>query len=596
MACQASRPRGSPARCCFPAVTSRTISIIAQSLWRDGDLKIENNHERRDYQRVLPARPRAPLPDARQGRRDLFDPSRRHAGADGAGLRCGRLSRGRRGVCTAGGHRGAALMWHRCGAIERGCRRRRRSHGRRSSLTAPFLFNSFAIYPEILAALAVVIGVHALRPDCSGIVLPFGFARRPRVRGAALAQHEVRADVRRPRGRGARPRSWWPSSRAEAASGRRCRSGRAAAPCRSRIAALPVPACLARRLVLFLLRDLGLAVAAGALWRAGADGALQPHVRRARVVLRSGVRAAAVRAGVRPGRHRPVGDVAERRRRRAVMAIEIAVVFARHCSARWVRSASGGAARRRPAGRSTSGLWLLALPMAIAFRAAPAGQRPARRAASAAVAEHRHRRLSCWSLSRAFSSPTAATARRACSSTFRRGGRRGPLAPSFIYHEPLTALAHTLAWLALAAIAAAVISFASRARHARHRRRSLRHRRRVSGAWRRGRHRAACCRPRQPWPAVDVARTARTAAARRVRSRRAAGRHRIQPIAFIVRATSSCSPRRSKWPPGSRARAAADARAAQRPRLAAGGTLPSRGRVERRAARREDRSADRTDR
>ena len=29
--------------------------MIAQSLWRDGDLKIENNHERGDYREYFPA-------------------------------------------------------------------------------------------------------------------------------------------------------------------------------------------------------------------------------------------------------------------------------------------------------------------------------------------------------------------------------------------------------------------------------------------------------------------------------------------------------------------------------------------------------------
>jgi hypothetical protein len=39
---------------------------MAQSLWRDGDLKIENNHQRGDYREILPGRPRAALPDPRR--------------------------------------------------------------------------------------------------------------------------------------------------------------------------------------------------------------------------------------------------------------------------------------------------------------------------------------------------------------------------------------------------------------------------------------------------------------------------------------------------------------------------------------------------
>ena len=53
------------------------------------------------------------------------------------------------------------------------------------------------------------------------------------------------------------------------------------------------------------------------------------------------------------------------------------------CSARWARSASGGAAPR-PGRPLTSGLLLLALPIAVAFKTSPAGS--ARRAAHRALA------------------------------------------------------------------------------------------------------------------------------------------------------------------------------------------------------------------
>ena len=45
----------------FPAGDEPHYLIIAQSLWRDGDLKIENNHARRDYNEYFAPRPRAPL-------------------------------------------------------------------------------------------------------------------------------------------------------------------------------------------------------------------------------------------------------------------------------------------------------------------------------------------------------------------------------------------------------------------------------------------------------------------------------------------------------------------------------------------------------
>ena len=63
----------------FPSGDEPHYLVIAQSLWRDGDLKIENNHTARRLPRVLRSRSRAALPDARHRRRDLFDPSGRHA-------------------------------------------------------------------------------------------------------------------------------------------------------------------------------------------------------------------------------------------------------------------------------------------------------------------------------------------------------------------------------------------------------------------------------------------------------------------------------------------------------------------------------------
>ena len=58
--------------------------------------------------------------------------------------------------------------------------------------SAPFLFNTFTVYPEIAAALAVMIALYdAGQPDRRR-------ALRLRRRVAAVAEHEVRADVGRP--------------------------------------------------------------------------------------------------------------------------------------------------------------------------------------------------------------------------------------------------------------------------------------------------------------------------------------------------------------------------------------------------------------
>ncbi len=95
------------------------------------------------------------------------------------------------------------------------------------------------------------------------------------------------------------------------------------------------------------------------------------------------------------------------------------------CSARSARSASGGAARRRPAGRSRRACRSCMLPIAAAFRAAPMGS--ARRAAqhlllwiSIGIAHHAD-----GLAGRPADQQRAATARRRCSDTGRRDGNCG---------------------------------------------------------------------------------------------------------------------------------------------------------------------------
>ena len=124
--------------------------------------------------------------------------------------------------------------------------------------------------------------------------------RRPGHRVAAVAEHEIRADVG-----SAAARRGFPSlekgtchifSEFENLGGRR-------------------DLCdLTRRLVCIFLCDLGDAVANGAVRIAGSDHPAQFAVRRARVVIRPGVRTRRVRAGLHPGCHGPLSAVARRRR------------------------------------------------------------------------------------------------------------------------------------------------------------------------------------------------------------------------------------------------------------------------------------------
>ena len=139
----------------FPAGDEPHYLVIAQSLWRDGDLKIENNHTQRDYKEYF-------APD--------LEPHYLTRGADNEiySIHPVGMPVLMAPVYAAGGYPavvaafvimasvGAALMWLAIVSFSG-------STGAATfawvavALTTPFLFNSFAIYPEIPAALAVVI-------------------------------------------------------------------------------------------------------------------------------------------------------------------------------------------------------------------------------------------------------------------------------------------------------------------------------------------------------------------------------------------------------------------------------------------------------
>ena len=71
------------------------------------------------------------------------------------------------------------------------------------AFSAPFMFNTFTIYPEIGAALAVMFALTTTLRTKYGAIEPAAVdRRRPRDRVAAVAEHEVRADVGRPAPRG----------------------------------------------------------------------------------------------------------------------------------------------------------------------------------------------------------------------------------------------------------------------------------------------------------------------------------------------------------------------------------------------------------
>ena len=134
--------------------------VITQSLLKDGDLKIENNHAARDYAAYFPAICRR-LPHARAGRADLLDPRAGHFRA----RRCRRLrwpaiaARGtimlvialtgalvwRIALRVSGGRDAAWFAW---AAIVTGPRR--------------FSLQSFTIFPDAPGALAVAMGLWLL--------------------------------------------------------------------------------------------------------------------------------------------------------------------------------------------------------------------------------------------------------------------------------------------------------------------------------------------------------------------------------------------------------------------------------------------------
>ena len=559
----------------FPGGDEPHYLVMAQSLWRDGDLKIENNHERLDY-------------------KEYFKPD----------LKPDYLTRGKDGeiysihpigmpvlmapVYAAGGYHGVVAAFVLLAAVAAGVmtlaiarattvRRRgvRLGGGRAHGAVSVQLVRGL---PGDSRGARRRPGVHARDRAARRIDDAVVDRRRDLCRGLAVAQHEVRADVRGAGRRGARThrvagrseqRSRRPEQCARHASRARAgaRDRRAVRRCRSSrwfgyfywVWGTPWPQAPYGSLVqtnllnltfggpgLFFDQEYGLlpyapvfALAGTGLWRMWRDG----------------------------------GN--ERR-----TAIEITLVVHRHCSSPSARSASGGAAPPSPGRPIASGLWLFALPIAVAFRAAPADS--ARRAA-----QH----LLLW-LSIGIAAVMLfaergfliANGRDGTSSLLEYLSPRWPAwsaAPSFIYHEPLTALTDTAAWLLIAAAAvfaltrikttrAGIASLASLAVGF------------IAVTT------AAALVPRLPatpaWPERRRARPRAHAAPRRLRSRGTA--RSASPTTRCASCLLPTSPRASSLEvrPGSRLEPQPIRVIAQRARVAAGGRLPSRRRLDRRPA------------
>lgn len=158
----------------FPAGDEPHYLIISQSLWRDGDLAIENNHGRADYREYFDS---------------FLDPHYLTRGSDGQiySIHPVGLPVLLAPVYAAGGYRlvvvalitmaslAAAMMW-RWSALVTGDRGAATFAWAAVAGSAPFLLNTFTVYPEIAGALAAVVA----------FTVGLGLGPSPRVASAFL--------------------------------------------------------------------------------------------------------------------------------------------------------------------------------------------------------------------------------------------------------------------------------------------------------------------------------------------------------------------------------------------------------------------------
>lgn len=426
----------------YPSGDEPHYLVVAQSLWRDGDFKIENNHARRDYREYFAA--------------DL-EPDYLTRGADGEiySIHPVGLPVVMAPVYAAGGYPGvvfvlvvmagvaAGLMWRAVvglteapGAATFGVAA--------VVLTGPFLFNAFAVYPEVAAGLAVALAFTRLSSASPGPVLTrWGVVG---VAGAALPWLSTKyAPMSAAIILIALARIVWP-----AAGSTPSRTGIVRA---SAALLLPYAASLVAWFSFFYAfwgtpwpqapygqlaqtRPLNLVFGAPGLLFDQEYG-LVPY---APVYL---LAATGLWRMWRAG-----GELARR-------SVEVVLLFgALLGTVGAFRIWWGGTAA--PGRPLTSGLLLLALPIAVAFHSAPVPS--ARRAA--------HHLLLWFSigiagvLALAQSGLLISNGRDGTSSLLEYLSPRWPAwtaAPSFIYHEAPTALAHTAVWLLVASLAAIIL-------------------------------------------------------------------------------------------------------------------------------------------
>ena len=440
----------------FPAGDEPHYLVIAQSLWRDHDLKIENNHVRGDYREYFG--------------QDL-EPHYLTRGADSEiySIHPVGMPVVIAPVLAVGGYRAvvvlfilmaalaSALMWH---AVVRATNAIGAATFAWATVvaTTPFLFNSFAVYPEIPAALAAVVALTVtfggagprealtqwLIVGLTCATLPWFSTKYAPMSAALIAIAAVRI--------------LWPSLNS---APRPTSTAVRGSPRREGAVVFALTALLAPYAVSLVGWFTFFYVIWGTPWPQAPYGALVQTSPWNLVFGAPGLLFdqeygllpyAPVYVLAATGLWAMWRDRGELRRR----AIEITVVFTALLATVgafriwWGGSASPG----RPL---TSGLLLLALPIAMAFRSAPAGG--ARRAA-----QH----LLLWlSIGIAVLALTAqqgfliSNGRDGTSSLLEYLSPRWPawtLAPSFIHHEAPTALLHSLVWLALAAGAAIVVA------------------------------------------------------------------------------------------------------------------------------------------